>query len=65
MDLTPQQRAAQAQFDLFGLTMPRQGGKWVTVYLDDLEYTAREDRDGSHFPQVITQVKYPTGGRTY
>ncbi len=65
LDLTLEQRQANATFDLFGLTMPRQGGKWAIIYIDDIEYTAREDRDMTHYQQAVTSVKYPRGGRFY
>jgi hypothetical protein len=45
----------------------RAGGKYVTLYLDDLTYTAR--RAEHHRPvrreQKITTVAYPEGGRKY
>ena len=65
LDLSSEQREAGATFDLFGLTMPRQGGKWATVYIDDIEYTAHTNRDMTLYPPQITQVKYPPGGRSY
>lgn len=67
LDLTPAQRAAGATFNRFGLMSPRAGGKYATLYLDDLTYTARRPAD--HQPirheQKITAVPYPQGGRKY
>jgi len=67
LDLTPPQRAAGATFDRFGLASIRRGGKYVTLYLDDLTYTARrpEDYGPVHHEQQITVVPYPPGGRKY
>lgn len=66
-DITTEQRAARATFDRFGLMNIRRGGKYVTVYLDDLSYTARR-RPGMvperHRQEVVT-VAYPEGGRRY
>ena len=67
LDLTPEMRKTSATFDRFGLSSPRVGGKWVTVYLDDLTYTARRSpgqRPAKH-EQKITTVEYPEGGRRY
>ncbi len=67
LDLTPQQRAAGAVFDRFGLANNRAGGKYVTLYFDDLSYTAR--RAAGYQPvrheQQVTKVPYPRGGRKY
>jgi hypothetical protein len=67
LDLTPEQRAAGAVFDRFGLANVRAGGKYVTLYLDDLTYTAR--RPAGYRPvrheQQVTTVPYPRGGRKY
>jgi hypothetical protein len=67
LDLTPEMRAAGASFDHFGISSIRQGGKWVTIYLDDLKYTAR--RPANYTPvrheQKTTIVPYPEGGRRY
>jgi hypothetical protein len=67
LDLTPQMRKAGATFDHFGISSMRQGGKWVTVYLDDLTYTARRPADYTpvRHEQKITVVSYPPGGRRY
>jgi hypothetical protein len=67
MDLTPEMRKAGTTFDRFGITSPRAGGKWVTVYLDDLTYTGRRPADYKpvKHEQKITQVEYPAGGRRY
>lgn len=67
VDLTPRQRAAGATFDRFGLTNVRRGGKYVRIYFDDLEYTARRPAGAARARQeqkVIT-VPYPPGGRKY
>ena len=67
LDLDPEMRKAGATFDRFGLSSPRVGGKWVTVYLDDLTYTARRlpgQKPVKH-EQKITTVEYPQGGRRY
>ena len=61
MDLDQEQRDAGATFDLLGLTSPRQGGKWVTLYLDDLEYTVARNRDRTRCRQEVTQS--PLSGR--
>ena len=67
MDLTPQQRAAGANFDHFGLTNVRRGGKYLSIYFDDLTYTAR--RPAGYQPvrhkQNIVLVPFPKGGREY
>ncbi len=67
LDLTPQQRAAHVTFDRFGLLNIRRGGKYVTVYLDDLRYTARRPADyrPRQYEQTITHVPYPPNGRKY
>ena len=44
-NLSPEQRRAGATFDRFGMMNVRRGGKYVTVYLDDLTYTVRRDPD--------------------
>jgi hypothetical protein len=67
LDLTPEMRKAGATFDHFGISSIRQGGKWVTVYLDDLVYTARRapgEQPVQH-EQTVTTVPYPVGGRRY
>jgi hypothetical protein len=60
-------RKANASFDHFGLSSVRIGGKWVTVYLDDLTYTARRPADfkPTKHEQKVTTVEYPAGGRRY
>jgi hypothetical protein len=67
LDLTPEMRKADASFDHFGISSMRQGGKWVTVYLDDLTYTARRPADykPARHEQKITTLTYPPGGRRY
>jgi len=67
LNLTPQQRQQGATFDHFGLSAIRKGGKYVTVYLDDLTYTARRGADWKpvRFEQQETVVPYPPGGRAY
>lgn len=65
MDLTRQQRDAGATFDFLGITSPRQGGKWVTLYLDDLDYTVAQNRNNSRVRQEITKVPYPAGARSF
>jgi hypothetical protein len=66
-DLRPEQRAAGATLDRFGLMNVRRGGKFVTLFFDDLVYTAR--RPGGKQParhnQSVTKVPYPDGGRMY
>ncbi|WP_428938593.1 hypothetical protein [Fontivita pretiosa] len=66
-DLTPEIRKAGVTFDHFGITSPRVGGKWVTVYLDDLTYTARRAPDYKpvKHEQKVTIVEYPEGGRRF
>ena len=61
------QRAAKATFDHFGLLTVRTGGKYVTVYLDDLTYTSRRSKDAprTHHEQKLTVVPYPANGRKY
>jgi hypothetical protein len=67
LDLTPKQRTAGATFDRFGLLNIRRGGKYVTVYLDDLTYTARHPRDyrSKSYEQSVVHVPYPPNGRRY
>ena len=67
LDLTPDMRKAGATFDRFGLSSARVGGKWVTIYLDDLTYTARRPADfkPTKHEQKVTTVEYPPGGRRY
>lgn len=61
LDLTPEQRKAGATFDRFGLTSFRRGGKFTTIYFDDLTYTTRRPADAPpiHHEQKITTVPYP------
>jgi hypothetical protein len=67
LDLTPQQRAAGAKFNRFGLMNIRRGGKYVTVYLDDISYTARRPNDyqPKQHVQKHVHVPYPENGRKY
>jgi hypothetical protein len=66
-DLRPEQRKAGATFDRFGITNIRRGGKYVTVYLDDLTYTAR--RPANYQPvrheEKVVHAPYPENGRKY
>jgi hypothetical protein len=66
-NLKPGNRSAGATFDHFGLLTVRSGGKYVTVYLDDLTYTARRSSDAppTKHEQKITVVPYPENGRKY
>ncbi len=63
-DLTPEQRKAGATFDRFGL-MSSKGAKYLTVYLDDLTYTAQPSKDGERvrYKQEVITVPYPSTGR--
>jgi hypothetical protein len=67
IDLDERQRAEGAVFDRFGVASLRTGGKFMTVYLDDLSYTAR--RSPGHKPafhrQEVVKVPYPPSGRKY
>ena len=67
LDLHPKQRAARTKFNRFGLLNIRRGGKYVTVYLDDLNYTAR--RSANYQPiqheQTVVHIPYPENGRKY
>ena len=67
LDLTPEQRKAGAKFDRFGLMSFRRGGKYGTLYFDDLTYTTRQALNGPavRHVQKITTVPYPPGGRKY
>jgi hypothetical protein len=67
LDLTPQQRAAGTKFNRFGMLNIRRGGKYVTVYLDDLTYTTRHPLDYIPAPheQQQVHVSYPENGRKY
>lgn len=68
LDLTPEQRKNGAFFDRFGLATFRRGGNCVTVYFDDLTYTARRDNktEPVKYIQEITKIPYPkNGGRAY
>jgi hypothetical protein len=67
LDLNTRQRAAGAVFNRFGLMNIRRGGKYVTVYLDDLSYTARRPKDYQpkwHEERQV-HVPYPENGRKY
>lgn len=65
LDLKPEQRAAGARFDHFGIMNKRHGGKFVRVYFDDFNYTARRPSGYKRVfhPQRIWRVSYPKGGR--
>lgn len=67
LDLTPEQRKAGATFDRFGLMSFRRGGKYSTLYFDDLTYTARrpDDHRPARHEQKVVRVPYPAGGRKY
>jgi len=67
LDLTARQRAAGATFDRFGLSNIRAGGKFVTIYFDDLTYSARRPAGAKPepHPQKVVTVPYPAGGRKY
>ncbi len=67
LDLTPEQRQAGAIFDRFGLMSFRRGGKFSTLYFDDLTYTARRSASQSSLrhDQELTHVPYPPNGRKY
>jgi hypothetical protein len=67
VDLTPEQRKAGATFDRFGLMSFRRGGKYSTLFFDDLAYNARRPKDYQpvRHEQKITTVPYPRGGRKY
>ena len=67
LDLTPGQHSAGATFDRFGMTSIRKGGKYVTLYLGDLTYTARRPQHYTpvYHEQQVTRVSYPPGGRKY
>ena len=67
LDLTAKQRAEGAHSDHFGLANLRAGGKFVVVYLDDLNYTARRPADYRpvFHKQEVMKVPYPAGGRKY
>jgi hypothetical protein len=66
-DLNPEQRKSGAHFDHFGMMNLRRGGKYVTVWLDDLTYTARRSPGATpvKHEQKIVKVRYPPGGRRY
>jgi len=65
--LKPGQREKGVALDRFGLLTARSGGKYVTVYLDDLTYTVRRPpgSEPARHEQKITTVPYPKGGRKY
>jgi hypothetical protein len=65
LNLTPAQRAAGAMMNRFGMASIRKGGKCLTVYLDDLTYTANQPatyRPVRH-PQRVVTVPFPAEGR--
>lgn len=67
LDLKPEQRAAGATFDRFGIMNKRVGGKYVTIYFDDMSYTARRPKGyqpARHEQKTLT-VPYPEGGRKH
>jgi hypothetical protein len=45
----------------------RRGGKYVEVYLDDLDYSTRRNSatQPTVFEQKVVKVPYPAGGRKY
>ncbi len=57
----------ETKFNRFGLMNIRRGGKYVTVYLDDLSYTARHPADfrPAQHKQTIVTVLYPENGRKF
>jgi hypothetical protein len=65
LDLSSKQRVAGAIVDRFGVASIRKGGKCVTLYLDDLTYTAYrpEVYNPVHHQQQVITVPYPSGGR--
>ncbi|MEP6662709.1 MAG: hypothetical protein ABJC04_03495, partial [Verrucomicrobiota bacterium] len=67
LDLTPEQRKAGAIFDRFGLMSFRRGGKFSTLYFDDLIYTTSRpaNEPSPRHEQKITTVPYPPGGRKF
>jgi hypothetical protein len=67
LDLKPGQRTAGATFDHFGLMSFRRGGKYSTLYFDDLTYTTRRvaGAPAARHEQEITKVPYPAAGRKY
>jgi hypothetical protein len=67
LNLTAEQRATGVSFDHFGLASKRAGGKYVTIYFDDLTYTARRAKDFKPVihQQQITNVPYPKDGRAF
>jgi hypothetical protein len=67
MKLTKEQRAEGALLDRFGVANLRAGGKFVTVYFDDLTYTARRPKDYKpvFHKQEVVKVPFPPGGRKY
>jgi hypothetical protein len=67
LDLHPKQRAAGTKFNRFGLLNIRRGGKYVTVYLDDLSFTARHPANYQPIQreQQVVHVPYPENGRKY
>ncbi len=67
VDLTEQQRKTGSTFDRFGILNPRKGGKYVDVYLDELNYSVKypEGYQKKKFVQKVVEVPYPPNGRLY
>jgi hypothetical protein len=67
MDLTEKQRSSGVRFDRFGIANTRDGGKYVVIYFDDLNYTARRPKDyrPTFHKQEVIKVPYPKGGRAF
>ncbi len=67
LDLTPGRRSTGATFDRFGIMNTCNGNKYVTIYFDDLEYTARRPADYRPVrrERKIIRVPYPPDGREY
>jgi len=51
----------------FGMANIRKGGKYVTLFLDDLTYTANwpEAFKSFHHQQQMITVPYPSEGRNF
>lgn len=64
LPLTREQRKSGAAFDHFGLMTFRRGGKFSTLYFDDLIYTTRNPNSPQH-EQTVVKVPYPKGGRKF